>query len=383
MLKWAAMPRKFEVESGRGQHPWRRGAGSDPVLRRRIVELEAQLSRRSKQLEDVIQDYESAIEELRATREEVHATNEELQAAAQELSDEREHLRRSLAEFGSKNESLLRRLKESSETSEELACLLDTLDIPVLQLGADLTVRHFTAAAARLWNLVSTDLGRPVADFSSALKLPRLGPLCHQAMADLTSLTAQVHDSAGNPMSLLVRPFAGRKNRVVRIAVILLPQASEIVTKPMCEAVSFPDILESSLPRIQAALGEDTDVEIAPGQPPLYALTDPVIFERVLVRSVLAAQQTVTGPARVSIASRAVEAEGTVDQASPCVPPGSYVAVSIVTTPLSVWKPTSGRAPRAMQVPEFPIRELGAFYRVEYSPGLDSRLILYLTRAKL
>ncbi len=375
------MPRKFEAEKSRGQYPWPRGGGSEAVLRRRIAELEAQVSRRGKQVEAVIHDYESALEELQTIREEMHASNEELAAAAQELSDEREHLRRSLAGLASENESLLHRLKESSDRSEDLACLLDALDTPVLELDADLTVRHFTTAAGRIWNLASEDVGRYVGTLSSTLKSLQLERLCQQALADLTSRMVPVSDSVNRPMSLLVRAFAGRKSRAVRIAVVLLPRESEIPMRPLREIVSFPQILESSLARIQAVLGEDAHVEIVPGQQSLKALTDPAVFDRVLVGSVLAAQQTVTGPVRISLASSAVVAEGGQDMANYGMPPGSYVAVSIVATALSVWRPDFGRGPRAMQVPEFPIRELGAFYRVEYSPGLDSRLILYLTPA--
>jgi PAS domain len=374
------MLRQEETEKGR-RHPWRRAKPTKEGGSRRISALESELAKANLQLETVINEYEEAIEELQATREEVHVAVEELQNSTQELSEERDQLRGSLAEFGSQNQKLLQRLKETSTTGEELACLLDMLNIPVLQFGADLRLRLYTDAAAKRWHLVSADIGRHVADIASSVALPHVEALCQQALGDFQSRRIDVCDHSGRPMSLILRPFAGQVSRAVRIAVILLPQEFEPGVPRVREKLALSQLLASANARIQTALGGNSLVEVVPCGASLEVNTDREALEGVLVRSALAVQHAIDGASLISIAGEAVEIRKRDGESLLTVAPGSYVAIAIAGRRTDGLAEAPGVNSSPLLVPEYAIRQLGALYRVEYSPGIESRLTIYLPRS--
>ncbi len=370
---------KVETEIGRSQRrPWRRAKATEENRSRKITALERDLAKTNLQLETVIKEYEEAIEELQATREEVHVAVEELQNSTQELFEERNQLRGSLAEFGSQNQKLMQRLKETAATGEELACLLDILDIPVLQFGADLRLRLYTHAAAKRWHLVPADIGRHVADIAASVTLPHVEALCQQALSDFQSRKIDICDHTGRPMSLIIRPFAGQVSRAVRMAVILVPQEFEPSVARVREKLALSELLISANARIQTALGGNSLVEVIPCDASLEVRADREVLEGVLVRSALAVQHAIDGASRISIAGEAVEIRKRDGESLPTVAPGSYVAITIAGRRTDGLGDVSGVRSSPLLVPEPAIRQLGAMYRVEYSPGFESRLTIYL-----
>ena len=84
---------------------------------------------------------QSINEELETSKEELEATNEELTTVNDEMSHRNLELRQS-------NTDLL-----NFQSSANLAILL---------LGRDLLIRRFTAQAAKGFNLLDSDIGRPI-----------------------------------------------------------------------------------------------------------------------------------------------------------------------------------------------------------------------------
>ena len=57
----------------------------------------------------------------------------------------------------------------STKKQCDLANLLASSEFPILFLNNDLEIKRFTAASRRLFNLIPSDLGRPIGDFASSL----------------------------------------------------------------------------------------------------------------------------------------------------------------------------------------------------------------------
>ena len=110
----------------------------------------------------------SSNEELRSTNEELQTAQEEIQATNEELT--------------TTNEELQSRILESSKINSDLRNLLSSVNIPIVMLGSDLSIRRFTPVAERIFNLISTDVGRPFSHIKSNINVPNLEQLIEEVM---------------------------------------------------------------------------------------------------------------------------------------------------------------------------------------------------------
>lgn len=137
-------------------------------------QLEGELGYLRQSLQTAIDEQETSNEELRATNEELTAANEELQSTNEELSSVNEELR-------TLNEEHRQRLEQVLELSADLEQLMSSIEIGVIFLAEDQTVRRFNDPAREYFRVRETDIGRPFADLRSALLLPELA----QALEDV------------------------------------------------------------------------------------------------------------------------------------------------------------------------------------------------------
>jgi two-component system CheB/CheR fusion protein len=124
-------------------------------LVRRVEELERDLKSTEDNLQSTIEELETSNEELQATNEELMASNEELQSTNEELHSVNEELYTVSAEHQ-------RKIEELTELTSDMENLLRSTDIGTVFLDADLRIRRFTPAAARTFNLLPHDIGRPI-----------------------------------------------------------------------------------------------------------------------------------------------------------------------------------------------------------------------------
>jgi two-component system CheB/CheR fusion protein len=69
---------------------------------------------------------------------------------------------------------LQNRNDELSRVNNDLNNLLSSVNIPIVMLGNDLRIRRFTPVSERVMNLIQTDVGRPITDIKSNIRLPDL-----------------------------------------------------------------------------------------------------------------------------------------------------------------------------------------------------------------
>jgi two-component system, chemotaxis family, CheB/CheR fusion protein len=126
-----------------------------------IEQLERELSTTRDDLEKTIQDLEAANEELKSSNEELLSMNEELQSANEELETSKE-------EVQATNEALAR-------AHANLSNLLTSTTIATIFLDDALNIQSFTPAVAQLYNVLPSDVGRPLAHITHrGLQMPAL-----------------------------------------------------------------------------------------------------------------------------------------------------------------------------------------------------------------
>jgi two-component system CheB/CheR fusion protein len=189
---------------------------------RQIARLEQELAMTQQYLQAIIEDQSGANEELQTANEEILSSNEELQSLNEELETAKEELQSSNEELTTLNDELLNRNQELGQLGDDLANLLAGLHIPVVLLSADLRVRRFTPAAARLMNLIPGDVDRPLRDVRPNFDLPGLEEWLRESGATAGVIEREVQDNQGSWYSLRIIPYKTRDNRIDGAVLALL-----------------------------------------------------------------------------------------------------------------------------------------------------------------
>lgn len=183
---------------------------------RQVVEevLRNELASTRAYLQSVIEQLEAGNEELRVAHEEVVSSNEQLQTTNEEIQTAREELQATNEELSTVNDEMLQRNAEAMRVNDDLSNVLYSVGIAILILGRDSRVRRFTPAAARLLNLIATDVGRPISNIKSNLRAPDLVQLVADVLEHLTPLERTVTDESGHWYQLTVKPYLTTDRKV-------------------------------------------------------------------------------------------------------------------------------------------------------------------------
>ncbi|MCM4157079.1 chemotaxis protein CheB [Gramella sp. AN32] len=128
--------------------------------------LEYDLKKTKEDLHTSLQEIETSNEELQAANEELLASNEELQSTNEELQTVNE-------EINTVNAENIQKMEDLAALNADMNNLLKSTDIGVIFLDKDFTIRKFTPAIKEHFNLLKTDLGRPIDDFIRTFGLSR------------------------------------------------------------------------------------------------------------------------------------------------------------------------------------------------------------------
>lgn len=204
-------------EGAKGAAAKREADDKDQQISRLLQELSASRD----YLQSVIEQQEAANEELQSANEEVQSANEELQSINEELETSREEIQSSNEELTTVNEELQIRNEELNRLNSDLNNLFGSLQMAIVMVWQDLRIRRFTAPAEKLFNLISTDIGRPIGDIKLNLNLADLPAILAEAIDQVAPRDLEVQDQAGRWYQLRVRPYRTLDNRIDG-AVILL-----------------------------------------------------------------------------------------------------------------------------------------------------------------
>ena len=162
--------------------------GADPAAR----QLDRELERLNAHLRDTVAQYEASTEELKASNEELQAMNEELRSATEELETGREELQSINEELTTVNQELKSKVDELGHSNSDMRNLMNATAIATVFLDRELRITRYTPAAVALFNLIGTDLGRPLADLATRLDYPELGADARRVLDKLVPIEREV-----------------------------------------------------------------------------------------------------------------------------------------------------------------------------------------------
>jgi two-component system CheB/CheR fusion protein len=196
-------------------------------LRRELSKVKLDLMATKESMQSIIEEQEATNEELKSANEEIQSSNEELQSTNEELETAKEELQSTNEELTTLNEELQNRNLELSQVNNDLLNLLASVNIPIVMVGLDLTIRRFTPMAERVFNLIPSDVGRRLSDMNRSVLIPELDKTIRQVIDDLTIVERETQDRDGHFYLLRIRPYRTRENKIEG-AVILLIDIDEL-----------------------------------------------------------------------------------------------------------------------------------------------------------
>jgi two-component system CheB/CheR fusion protein len=202
-----------------------------------VDQLQTALRVSAEQLRSLEEQHQTALEELRSANEEMHSVNEELQSTNEELETSKEELQSLNEELHTMNMRLSENNDELDQKNGDLRNLFESTEIATIFLDRHLIIRSFTPAIVSLYNLIPSDIGRPLTDIMSRLDY------------------AGIHDDVSHVLSTLapLERRVIRDDRSVHYIMRVLPYREPDSTVSGV-LVTFVDV--SSIVRAETALVE-------------------------------------------------------------------------------------------------------------------------------
>ncbi len=183
---------------------------AEPLMR----QLEEELQRTKDQLRTMIEQYETAVEEYKAANEELQAINEELRAASEELETSKEELQSVNEELTTVNQEMKHKVEEVSQSNNDLQNLMASTEIGTIFIDRELRIKFYTPSAQLLFNLIPSDINRPLAHVTHTLDYDQLPQDAARVLETLAMITREIHSASGRWYLARLVPYRTVDNRI-------------------------------------------------------------------------------------------------------------------------------------------------------------------------
>ncbi|MFL9876574.1 CheR family methyltransferase [Paraburkholderia megapolitana] len=136
------------------------------------IHAEKELADTRQRLQSTIEKYETSLGELKSSNEELLSVNEELQSSNEELETSKEELVSLNEELNTVNLELGGKIEALDRSNSDLRNLFESASVATVFLDRHLAIRLFTPAMESIYQLRSSDCGRPITELASRLALP-------------------------------------------------------------------------------------------------------------------------------------------------------------------------------------------------------------------
>ncbi|MDQ8184101.1 chemotaxis protein CheB [Pelagicoccus sp. SDUM812002] len=226
--------------------------------------LEQELNHTRQRLQAIVEEYETGQEEMRASNEEMQSTNEELRSAMEELETSKEELQSMNEELQTVNQENRYKVEELGQLSDDLQNLLAATDIATLFLDRDFRILRFTPKVSELFNIRSTDRGRPISDLTHSLGDNQILADLKRVLSDLVPIERELLAESGQYYLTRVIPYRSSDDRIEGIVITFV----DISARKQAEAViensrRYAEKIIESLPEPLLVLTPQLSVKFA------------------------------------------------------------------------------------------------------------------------
>ncbi|MGD0109689.1 MAG: CheR family methyltransferase, partial [Rhodopila sp.] len=174
-----------------------------PETNAAMTQLERENRDLREQLQSIVEEHATAVEELRSSNEELQSVNEELQSTNEELQTSREEIQSINEELSTVNAQLTTKLEQLDRSNSDLRNLFDSTKVATVFLDPFLVIRSFTPEIANIYNLIPSDVGRPLTDIVSRLSYATLREDVQTVLRNLQPMEKRVGREDGSTHYLM------------------------------------------------------------------------------------------------------------------------------------------------------------------------------------
>ena len=178
------------------------------------IELENELKHTKELLQKTSEEMQLSQEELKSTNEEIQSTNEELQSTNEELSSSKEEMQSLNEEMMTVNAELQVKVDELTLSNSDMKNLLNRTEIATIFLDDELNIRRFTPEATGIFNLIQSDIGRPISHIVSKLQYDDIVTDVRKVLDSLMYKEAQVQAKDGHWYIMRIMPYRTHDNAI-------------------------------------------------------------------------------------------------------------------------------------------------------------------------
>jgi two-component system CheB/CheR fusion protein len=184
-----------------------------------LAEMDRELEAARNEQLATLRELELSREEHRIATEEALSVNEEYQSTNEELLTSKEELQSLNEELTALNSQLQETLERQRTLGDDLQNILYSTDVATLFLDLDLRIRFFTPATKSVFAVISTDIGRPLADLAAVTLHDGLEEDARAVLAGLDPLERDIETKEGVWFRRRILPYRARGDRVEGVVI--------------------------------------------------------------------------------------------------------------------------------------------------------------------
>jgi two-component system CheB/CheR fusion protein len=225
------------------------GAAIAPAAAEKSVvrQLKLELKTTRERLRATVAELEAANEELSVSNEELLLANEELQSTNEELNTSKEELQVVNDELSSLNAQLHAKVDELERANNDLDNLLASTNLATIFLDAGFRIRRFTPSATQLFNLIPSDVGRPLGHIVPKFIDPELLQDAAVVLDQLGCVRKEVRTHDGRWYMRETLPYRTRENRIEGVVITFSDAAQEVLQESRLRAETIVDTMHEGL----------------------------------------------------------------------------------------------------------------------------------------
>jgi two-component system CheB/CheR fusion protein len=177
-----------------------------------VQDLEKELMYTKQQLSSTVEQMETSLEELKSTNEELQSTNEELQSTNEESLTTKEEMQSLNEELMTINLQYQNKTDELTQLNNDMKNLLDNTEIGTVFLDNNLDILRFTPQVTKLFNVITTDIGRPITHIVSNFEHQSLEQDIREVIEKLTVKELQVRTKKNEWYNIRIMPYRTMDN---------------------------------------------------------------------------------------------------------------------------------------------------------------------------
>jgi len=187
-----------------------------------VLQLEKELVHVKENLHATVEQYAASIEELKAANEELQAMNEELRSATEEMETGREELQSINEELTTVNQESKNKVEELARANGDLQNLMASTAIATVFLDRGLHIQRYTPSALQLFNLIPTDIGRPLSHLAHHLMYPDILADAENVLTHLSPVEREVANDSGLHFLARMLPYRTAEDQIAGVVLTFL-----------------------------------------------------------------------------------------------------------------------------------------------------------------